>query len=111
MRAVDDQTLPLAVARSGPVLVMFTAVWCPACKRSAEEAQYLADRLHPVPVMIAEIDDAQDAALAARLEGVPSLVLYRDGGLAGVKLGHYSAGQMNEWVQGMLHPVAEGVAA
>lgn len=106
LRRVDDRTGPAAIGRTGPVLVMFTASWCAACKRSEEEADHLAARLCPWPVLMADIDAAQDLALAARVEGVPSLVLYRDGGLAGVKLGHYSAGQYNDWVQGILAPAA-----
>jgi hypothetical protein len=50
-------------------------------------------------------------ALAADLRGVPSLVLYRDGGLAGVRLGHASAGQWAEWVQQQLAPAEREQAA
>lgn len=115
MRALDDASLPLAIGRPGPVLVLFTAAWCPPCRKAESEAAALAKALDGVaPVMTAELDDAQDMALAADLRGVPSLVLYRDGGLAAVRLGAASAGQWAEWVRGRLAPAEqerEGMAA
>ncbi len=111
MRAVDDRSLPAAIGRAGPVLVLFTAAWCPPCRKAENEAAALAARLPDVPVWRAELDQAQHMALAADLRGVPSLVLYRDGGLAGVRLGHASAGQWAEWVQQQLAPAEREQAA
>jgi thioredoxin 1 len=107
LRQVDDRTLPLAIGRPGPVLVLFTAKWCPPCRKAESEAAALAAKIDPVPVMLAELDDAQAMALAADLRGVPSLVLYRDGGLASVRLGAASAGQWAEWLAQQINPDSE----
>jgi thioredoxin 1 len=111
MRVVDDRSLPFDIGRAGPVLVLFSAAWCPPCRKAESEAAALAVKLPGVPVWRAELDEAQHMALAADLRGVPSLVLYRDGGLAGVRLGFASAGQWAEWVQQQLAPVERERAA
>lgn len=116
MRAVDDRSLPAAIGRAGPVLVLFSAAWCPPCRKAESEAAALAVKLAGkefggLPVWRAELDETQAMALAADLRGVPSLVLYRDGGLAGVRLGFASAGQWADWVQQQLAPVEQGRAA
>ena len=107
LRQVDDRSLPLVIGVAGPVVVMFTAPWCPPCRKAESEAAALAKALGPVPVVVADVDATQSMALAADLRGVPSLALYRDGGLAGVRLGAASAGQWAEWIAGVLSPEQE----
>lgn len=104
LRQVDDRTLPLAIGIAGPVVVIFTASWCPPCRRAESEAAALAKTIAGVPVMLAELDESQGMALAANVQGVPTLALYRDGGLAGVRLGAASAGQWAEWISGVINP-------
>lgn len=107
LRQVDDRTLPLAIGVTGPVVVIFTASWCPPCRKAETEAAALAKVLPAVPVLLAELDEAQAMALAADVQGVPTLALYRDGGLAGVRLGAASAGQWAEWIAGVINPAKE----
>jgi thioredoxin 1 len=97
-----DAQVRAHVGRAGPVLVLFTAAWCRPCRRAQSEARALAGHAGAPPLLIAELDRAQDAALAADLRGVPSLVLYRDGGQAAVKLGAYAAPQWAAWVREQL---------
>jgi thioredoxin 1 len=102
--AVDDRSLPLAIARPGPVLVLFTAHWCPPCRKAEAEAKALAVLRPDVPMFLAELDGAQAMALAADVKGVPSLALYRDGGLAAVRLGAAGAPAWAEWLANQLKP-------
>lgn len=111
LRAVDDRTLPTAIGRPGPVLVLYTAAWCAPCRRAEAEAEALHARLPRLPMLKAELDEAQDMALAARLTAVPAMVLYRDGGLAAVKIGAWSAGQWGAWLEEQLAPEAGQKAA
>ncbi|GAA2887979.1 thioredoxin [Pseudonocardia halophobica] len=78
---VTDETFEARVLRApGPVLVDFTATWCPPCRMIkpvlAELAVELAGRLEVVAL---DVDDSPKAAAAAGVMGMPTLSLYVDG--------------------------------
>ena len=102
LRAVTDVELPGAVS-AGLVLVNFTARWCQPCARAVPEVAGLSVDLRrrrggarPV-VMVADVDTASKAAAAANIEGVPCLVLYRDGAVVAQLTGHWSRARLREW--------------
>ena len=79
--AVTDDTFDELVLRSElPVLLEFTASWCPPCRMIEpvlrDIAAELADRL-----VVAQLDVDEDprTAAAAGVLGMPTLALYRDG--------------------------------
>jgi thioredoxin 1 len=78
---VTDETFEARVLRApGPVLVDFTAGWCPPCRMIkpvlAELATELTGRLEVVAV---DVDDSPKVAAAAGVLGMPTLSLYVDG--------------------------------
>jgi thioredoxin 1 len=79
--AVTAATFDDVVLRSTrPVLVDFTAAWCPPCSRLApivaELAIEQADRLKVVAV---DVDEQPDLVRRYRVMGTPSLLLFVDG--------------------------------
>lgn len=81
-----DKALALATSQKRPLLLRFTADWCPPCKvmdRSVfpdpNVKKALAERVVPV---ILDIDQEQNAELAYRFQvrGVPALILVNSDG-------------------------------
>src|SRR5947199_270517 len=78
---IDEATFPPTVLDSiQPVLVEFTAEWCPPCKRLApvlaEMNEEYAGQLRFVAV---DVDDNPDLAAQYGVQSMPTLVLFRGG--------------------------------
>ena len=90
-------------ASSVPVLVEFTADWCPPCKAMApvleEVAAEYADRLKLV-----KVDSDAEPGLTARFNvvGIPTLLLFRDGQLAGRLVGARGKGRLTQELEALL---------
>ena len=69
-----------AINSSKLVLVEFFASWCPHCQRMmpvvAEVKKILAGKAEVIQL---DIDQNQEAANEAGVEGVPTFILYKDG--------------------------------
>ncbi len=91
------------IASSVPVLVEFTAEWCPPCKAMApvleEVAAEYADRLKLV-----KVDSDAEPGLTARFNvvGIPTLLLFRDGQLAGRLVGARGKGRLTQELEALL---------
>lgn len=105
LRALTDEDFAAAIGRAGGVLVLFTAAWCKPCVRAEAEAAQLAGVVR-LPVMTCDIDAAPMAAMQTRLTAVPALALFRDGGLAGIKIGLWPRETLRIWVRDVLKGAA-----
>jgi thioredoxin 1 len=85
MMTVDDAGFAVIVA-APVVVIVFSAAWCQPCARGVIEAE-AAGAAAGLPVFVADIDLAPDAAMAARVRGVPTISIWRDGVMAGAVLG------------------------
>jgi thioredoxin-like negative regulator of GroEL len=108
IRAITDSDFDAAIGVAGVVVVHFTASWCAPCDRAAPVVAELAGDLRPrrgyagAALVVADIDAAPHAAMAADVRGVPCLVAFRDGArVAGLK-GFYPRDKLRAWVDGVL---------
>jgi thioredoxin 1 len=78
---VTDATFDELVLRSAlPVLLEFTASWCPPCKMIEPVLRELAGELSGRAVVAQlDVDENPRTAAAAGVLGMPTLALYRDG--------------------------------
>jgi thioredoxin 1 len=78
--AVDDDRFTTEVLESDrPVLVDFTAAWCPPCRAMEPVLAELADERDDLRVV--QLDVERDQAVAARygVLAMPTFILFRDG--------------------------------
>ncbi|MGP3976921.1 thioredoxin [Streptomyces sp. 8N114] len=81
LREVTDATFAEEVLRSDiPVLVDFTAEWCPPCRMVAPVlAQLAEERAGTLKVVSLDVDRNPETQAAYGVLSMPTLVLFRDG--------------------------------
>lgn len=82
-----------------PVLVDFFAEWCGPCRVMAPELKKLVDRMGDrVRVIKVDVDRNPEAAAHYGIQGVPTLILFRQGRQLWRQSGAMTAGQLEQVV-------------
>lgn len=82
-----------------PVLVDFHAEWCGPCKSMAPELKKLVDRMGDrLRVIKVDVDRNPEAAAHYGIQGVPTLILFRQGRQLWRQSGAMNAGQLERVV-------------
>ncbi len=97
---VTDESFEADVLKSGkPVLVDFWAEWCGPCKQIAPALEQIAEELAG-QVTIAKVDIDSSPTTPARygVRGIPTMMLFRDGQMASMKVGAMPKSKILEWL-------------
>jgi thioredoxin 1 len=97
---VTDETFEQDVLKSEkPVLVDFWAEWCGPCKQIAPALEQIAEELAD-KVTIAKIDIDNSPTTPARygVRGIPTMMLFRGGQMASMKVGAMPKSKILEWL-------------
>ncbi|MFM8681434.1 MAG: thioredoxin TrxA [Alphaproteobacteria bacterium] len=88
---------------SQPVLVDFWAEWCGPCKAIAPTLDELAKELQgKVVVAKINIDDNPATPNRYRVQGIPTLMLFKNGQVAATKVGSLPKSKLHEWVNSVI---------
>ena len=101
---VSDSTFEEQVLNShSPVLVDYWAAWCGPCKMIApilaEIADEYADKLTIAKI---NIDENQLTPQKYAVRGIPTLMIFKDGEIAGTKVGAMSKSQLSAFIDNVI---------
>ena len=86
-----------------PVLVDFHATWCGPCKMLAPVIEGLAKELSDqLKILKVDIDRNQAFSTKLKVQGVPTLMLYKKGKVVWRQSGFMTAEQIKQSIGGML---------
>ena len=101
---ISDDSFETDVLKAGqPVLVDFWAEWCGPCKQIAPTLDELSgDKDGLLTVAKLNIDENPMTPSNYGVRGIPTLMLFKDGQVASMKVGSLPKSQLYEWVESVL---------
>ncbi|MGI9298500.1 MAG: thioredoxin [Gammaproteobacteria bacterium] len=100
IHATDD-TFEAEVLRAPlPVLVDFWAPWCGPCKAVAPLLDEISAERDDLRVVKINVDDNPLTAQKFRVRAIPTLLLFKDGEVAGTKIGAVAKSDLLAFVAG-----------
>ena len=101
---VSDASFEADVLQAdGPVLVDFWAEWCGPCKMIAPVLEQLAGE-YQGRLKVCKMDVDANTATAPKygVRGIPTLIVFNNGEVAGTKVGAMSKSQLAAFVDGVI---------
>ncbi|MEM8795136.1 MAG: thioredoxin [Pseudomonadota bacterium] len=99
-QAVSDQTFEQDVIKSDtPVVVDFWAEWCGPCKMIGPSLEEISDEMgEKVKIVKLNIDDNNETAIKYGVRSIPTLILFKDGEPASMKVGAAPKSDLAKWI-------------
>ncbi|QEL54610.1 thioredoxin TrxA [Chromobacterium paludis] len=104
IRHITDDSFEQDVLKAGlPVLVDYWAEWCGPCKMIAPILDEIAKEYDGrLQVMKLNIDQNEQTPPKFGIRGIPTLMLFKDGQVAGTKVGALSKSQLTAFIDSYL---------
>lgn len=98
---VTDQSFEADVLKaSEPVVVDFWAEWCGPCRMIGPALEEISTEMNG-KVKIAKVNVDENPGIASQygIRSIPTLMIFKDGKLAGQKVGASPKGDLSRWIQ------------
>jgi thioredoxin 1 len=101
---VTDASFEQDVLKSdGPVLVDFWAEWCGPCRMIAPALEEIAKEMGgKLTVAKVNIDENPNTPTKYNVRGIPTLILFKNGQIAGTKVGALPKSKLAEWINSVV---------
>ena len=99
--AITDESFEKdGLQSSKPVLVDFWAEWCGPCKQIAPALEQISEELGAqVTVAKLNIEDSPTTPSKYGVRGIPTMMLFKDGQMASMKVGAMPKQKIIEWLK------------
>jgi len=99
----DDDFEASVLNAEGAVLVDFWAEWCGPCKMIAPALEEIGAELGGrLTIAKMNVDENPQTPVKYGVRGIPMLMLFKDGQVAGTKIGALPKQQLSQWVNSLL---------
>ena len=98
---VSEASFEQEVVQSGqPLLVDYWAEWCGPCKMIEPLLHEIADEYAGrIRIAKVNIDENPQVANQYKIRGIPTLMVFKDGKVQGMKVGALTKGALKEFVE------------
>jgi thioredoxin 1 len=103
-KQVTDDSFDADVLKAGePVLVDFWAEWCGPCKQIAPALDEIGEELQgKMTIAKVNIDENPMTPSNYGVRGIPTLMLFKNGEVADMKVGALPKSKLKEWIESVI---------
>ena len=83
-----------------PVVVDFTAVWCPPCRAIAPSLDEISEELAGrVKIVKLDVDDNPDITTRYGVRSMPTLMIFKNGEPTAIQVGAVPKSRLADWIK------------